>query len=276
MTDCTDNICTTGVCSCPPNMAIVPTNLPTGGDYCVDYVEVTYKDYNDFWISNPSLLTQASFCSWNTTFTPANGWPPDLSTLDPDCYVAPPGILPGPPCNNSGYPVNWVNWCQAYAYCAQQGKRLCGKIGGGTNATADSANSMKSEWFNACSANSVNVYPYGSTYSGSTCNGVDFPSSMGGGIAPKAPLTPPYEELTSGGTLTAGHDACQGGAAGLYQMSGNVAEWEDSCSGTTGASDTCLVRGGSFMSAAAGLTCATAVATARNYQGADSGFRCCL
>lgn len=248
-TDCSDDICMTGVCSCPVNMVIVPTNLPTGGDYCVDYIEVTYADYNAFWISNPSLLSQASFCSWNTTFTPSNGWPPDLVTTDPGY--------------NGGYPVNWVNWCQAYAYCAQQGKRLCGKIGGGSNDTADSAKAMKSEWYNACSANAVNTYPYGSTFSATACNG-----SAGPGA--------PWEELNSSGTLFTADDTCQGGAAGLYQMSGDVAEWEDSCNGSSGATDTCLLRGGSFTSSAAGLTCATAVATARSYQGADSGFRCCL
>ena len=35
-------------------------------------------------------------------------------------------------------------------------------------------------------------------------------------------------------------------------MSGNVAEWEDSCDASTGATDTCLARGGSFASQAAG------------------------
>jgi hypothetical protein len=249
-TDCTSDICTMSTCNCPPNMVIVPTNLPAGGDYCVDALEVTYSEYYAFWNSNPGLINQPSFCSWNSTFTPANGWPPDLNTMDTATY-------------NGGNPVNWVNWCQAYGYCAQQGKRLCGKIGGGTNATADSANYLKSQWFNACSADGVNTYPYGSTYQAARCND----SSVDGGGAP-------WPELNVNGQLV--NDQCQGGASGLYQMSGDVAEWEDSCSGSTGATDTCLLRGGSYNSSASGLTCATAVPTARNYQGGDSGFRCCL
>ena len=34
------------------------------------------------------------------------------------------------------------------------------------------------------------------------------------------------------------HIGCVGGSVNLYQMSGNVAEWEDSCAGTA-ATDTC-------------------------------------
>jgi hypothetical protein len=247
-TDCTSNICTGNTCSCPVSMVIVPTNLPLGGDYCVDALEVTYAEYNTFWISNPSLASQPSFCSWNSTFTPANGWPPDLVTTDPGY--------------NGGFPVNWVNWCQAYGYCAQQGKRLCGDISGGSNLIANATNPDDSEWYNACSANGVNTYPYGSTYVAMRCND----SAEG--------LSGPWAELNSAGMLV--NDMCQGGAAGLYQMSGNVAEWEDSCDGSTGAGDNCLLRGGSFTSVASGLTCATAVQKPRTYQGADSGFRCCL
>jgi hypothetical protein len=248
-TDCTSNICTAGACACPPGMVAAPTNLPAGGDYCIDALEVTYSEYYAFWNSNPGLVSQPSFCSWNNTFTPANGWPPDLNTMDTATY-------------NGGNPVNWVNWCQAYGYCAQQGKRLCGKIGGGTNATTDSSNRLESQWFNACSADGVNTYPYGSSYTAGRCNDV----SVG--------LGAPWPELNLEGQLV--NDQCQGGASGLYQMSGDVAEWEDSCSGSAGAGDTCLLRGGSFTSTSSGLTCATAVPTQRNYQGADSGFRCCL
>jgi hypothetical protein len=247
-TDCTSDLCTNSTCSCPVNMVILPTNLPTGGDYCVDYLEVTYSDYNTFWTSNPSLATQPNYCTWNTTWTPANGWPPDLVTTDPGY--------------NGGNPVNWVNWCQAYGYCVQQGKHLCGNLAGGPNPTADSANALESQWFNACSADGVNTYPYGGTYQPGRCNDV----SAGVGA--------PWQELNSNQQLV--NDQCQGGASGLYQMSGDVAEWENSCNGTSGATDTCLLRGGSYNSSATELTCAAAVAVARNYQGGDSGFRCCL
>jgi hypothetical protein len=33
---------------------------------------------------------------------------------------------------SGNFPITNVDWCDAYAYCAGIGKRLCGKIGGGT------------------------------------------------------------------------------------------------------------------------------------------------
>ena len=36
------------------------------------------------------------------------------------------------------------------------------------------------------------------------------------------------------------------GYVGVYDLSGNVWEWEDSCDGTTGSNDLCRLRGGSF------------------------------
>ena len=66
-----------------------------------------------------------------------------------------------------------VDWCDARAYCAGVRKRLCGKIGRGTNATTDYANAATSEWYRACSSSGVNAYPYGNTRDASACNGYD-------------------------------------------------------------------------------------------------------
>lgn len=79
---------------------------------------------------------------------------------------------------------------------------------------------------------------------------------------------------------TAAHQACQGGSTGVYQMSGNVAEWEDSCDGTT-ATANCRVRGGSWADSGLGQTCASGRSVARMPAAmdpdplADIGFRCC-
>ena len=68
---------------------------------------------------------------------------------------------------------------------------------------------------------------------------------------------------------------CQGGVTNLFQMSGNVAEWTNSCVGA-GANDNCLVRGGSFDDVTGNdRTCTAAVPTARTTQRADIGLRCC-
>jgi hypothetical protein len=58
-------------------------------------------------------------------------------------------------------------------------------------------------------------------------------------------------------------------------VSGNVAEWVDSCSGTNGTSDHCRLRGGSVMSTSDQLTCANVIATQRNLTSQTIGFRCC-
>lgn len=42
---------------------------------------------------------------------------------------------------------------------------------------------------------------------------------------------------------------CRARYDGLFDMSGNVAEWEDSCSANVGSADNCLIRGGSLLNA---------------------------
>jgi hypothetical protein len=74
----------------------------------------------------------------------------------------------------------------------------------------------------------------------------------------------------------AGQAPCQGGAPDLWQMSGNVAEWEDSCSGSTGAGDLCQVRGGWYGSNSTELQCDDSSTATRAYASAEVGFRCCM
>ncbi len=74
---------------------------------------------------------------------------------------------------------------------------------------------------------------------------------------------------------------CQGGSVGLLEMSGNVAEWEDSCTASVGMSDLCAIRGGSYLSDQNALRCdsnQTSLPTTqtRGYAANDVGFRCCL
>lgn len=155
------------------------------------------------------------------------------------------------------HPVVCVDWCDAYAYCHRVSKRLCGKIGGGENDFADFADPSKSQWFNACSAGGTLAYPYGSSYDPAACNGADK------GI---------------GSTIVTGNLAsCQGGFPGLFDMSGNVWEWEDSCDGT----GKCRVRGGSFADpdTSEAHRCAYDYAFGNNTRDASFnslGFRCCL
>jgi hypothetical protein len=152
-------------------------------------------------------------------------------------------------------PVVSIDWCDARAFCESKGMRLCGQIGGETLAPADHDNAALSEWFNACSQSGMRGFPYDdpglpSAYVGSACNGLDF--GAGGPI--------------DVGTAT----SCVGGFPGLFDLSGNVAEWEDSCD-----AQGCQVRGGGFGSMETELTCSATRSESATAAMADVGVRCC-
>jgi hypothetical protein len=250
-TDCATAVCAAGkFCACPDGMVIAPK--VNGGQYCVDQTEVTYADYALFWQANPTA-NEMGVCKYKKNYTPSDKWP------------APMGAV--------RTPVAYVDWCDAAAYCRWHQKHLCGAIGmPGVGADITQPNNASiSEWYNACSAGDVNAYPYGTTYDPARCDGKDF-------IAPINDVrgqTHPYKVQNDQGAPLTPND-CQGGAPLLYDMSGNIAEWEDSCQGATGEQDSCLVRGGSYLSDKTTLTCKSFDVKSRGYSAPDVGFRCCL
>ena len=213
--------------SCQPTVAV---SMP--GGYQIDATEVTGCQYRAWLDTNPSTVGQPSVCTWNDSF-------------EPTCY------------SHSDRPVACVDWCDAYAYCKWVGKRLCGKIGGGANDYANDANPSTSQWYAACSQGGVYSYPYGNTYDGLACNGMEYWTAGWG-----------YRALDVGSLST-----CQS-YPGLYDMSGNVSEWEDSCSGNE-----CHARGGSFRGADGTwltLGCSSDYSgRPRDYKYDNIGFRCC-
>jgi formylglycine-generating enzyme required for sulfatase activity len=216
--------------------ALVEIATLDGGSYCIDATEVSNADYEAWLSTTPDAADQPASCAWNTTFTPSMDWPA--------------------PVDQGLRPVAWVDWCDARAYCAGVGKSLCGKIGGGPNAFSDQTDATKSAWFNACSAGGANTFPYGAEYDPALCNGQEHPAdaSIDVGSAP----------------------GCVGGSPGVFDMSGNVWEWEDSCETEDGAADLCRRRGGSFFSAADVLTCAIGADDTRSMADDSIGFRCCF
>ena len=236
--DCISNACTMNICVCPPGM--ITASAPGNTTYCIDQVEVTNKAYVTF-VNTPNLPPQETHCTWNATYVPDGGFPP---------------------VDKQYYPVANVDWCDAYAYCKAQGKHLCGGLGFTSvdfNASADASASI---WYNACSGQAASVYPYGTTFNMGLCNG--------DGVATITPFN------TMSGMLLP-DIKCAGNFPALYHMSGNVAEWEDSCNAQTGANDECRLRGGSYLSQnnSAELACDAAASSSRQTTAPNIGFRCC-
>lgn len=212
------------------------------GGYCIDTIEVTRARYQAWLGSGPAVGTQdPTNCSWNESFSPSE-----------DCLASEMVYFGN---GEDNHPQVCVDWCDASAYCAAMGKRLCGKIGGGS-CTGDTADSQR-EWQAACTSQGANIYGYGNTYQPQTCNGSDYSGS---------------DSTVAVGTLA----GCQ--ASGIYDLSGNVFELTSCCSGE-GGWGYCPVYGGSFAAESTGAEytqCTGSFNPERVYT-ADSrvGFRCC-
>lgn len=274
--DCTSKSCGGGQCACPANMAIV--SRTTGSSYCVDQAEVTKGQYYRFISATVPTSTQPAFCSANTTFTPRGAWPP--------------ATVPESQAYHFSIPVHYVDWCDAYAYCAWAGKQLCGQINGGAAPADQYADAGASAWYNACSAQGQKAWPYGTSYASGYCNVAGSDGGEGsaaggwgyGGVAQDENTWTVATSDSFGNVTGYAHQSCQGGSVNLFQMSGNVAEWEDSCATTTGASDPCRLRGGSYAAGAdsGAVRCdadrklerVPAVADPDPLK--DVGFRCCV
>jgi hypothetical protein len=198
------------------------------GTYCIDSLEISNAQYADFMASGFMLTgpTVPPACVGLTSLTPLSGWP----SLYPRM------------------PVIEVTWCQAYAYCAWAGKRLCGEIGGGALPQPEAANATLSQWYAACSAGGVLTYPYGNTYDVTKCGG----------------------DRTLNLQNVGSPAQCVGGFPGIYNMSGNVWEWTDSCG-----VNTCYAMGGAFDGTMTDNACAGNRSWMRDSGAGNIGFRCC-
>jgi hypothetical protein len=138
----------------------------------------------------------------------------------------------------------WANatFDEASEACLASGKRLC----------------QISELEAACEGASQKAYPYGSAYAGATCNGADAPGSA---AAPTGSFMGCFSD------------------DGVYDLSGNVAEWSDTQQGTTTGTppyDIMSLHGGSYLTPTNGLTCKfdfDVIST--NAVLPSLGFRCC-
>jgi sulfatase modifying factor 1 len=204
------------------------------GPFCIDSTEVTAAQYDVFLAANPSITSYQplAVCAFNTSYAPHTR----IGETGDD-------------------PVH-ANWCDAYAYCAWAGKRLCGALGGGAVDVDAAADASASQWTWACSQGGTTTWSYGASYVVTACWTYD-------------------NRPASGGTAPVGTaPACKGAAAPfslVYDLIGNAEEWEDNCSGAS-----CTTRGGtSFLNPSYDTCTNMQVQESRNTATDSSGFRCC-
>ncbi|MFO0661131.1 MAG: SUMF1/EgtB/PvdO family nonheme iron enzyme [Polyangiaceae bacterium] len=216
-----------------------PPLAPVAGTlFAIDSTEVTQAEYAGFLASNPTtqdLLGVPMYCITNSTYAP----------FDDANWAA----------SEPSRPVVGVDWCDALAFCDWTGKSLCGATSGGNNPVDSSDDPTKSRWFRACVGPDNLAFPYGSSYNPDACNGASNNLSS----------TIPVASLAT----------CEGGTPGVFDMSGNVREWENSCEPLSAPGSRCLVRGGGFSDVESALQCTSAVSVPRNTHADDIGFRCC-
>ena len=152
--------------------------------------------------------------------------------------------------------VGYVNWCDAKAFCEWSGMTLCGSLTGAAAAAASYADAQKSAWMYACShaGDGTHPFPYGTTADPSACN-----------------------VNAAGRVQVASLPKCEGGYAGIFDMVGNVKEWENACSPAADggpSQDICRRRGGGFNTAV-DTACDYDEADTRDYTYETTGIRCC-
>ena len=218
--------------------------------YCIDTTEVTNAQFREF-IEAPGEPYEA---------------PPTCPSKSDDAGYRRPS--PVSEASEKNKPVHrGVTWCFAYAYCKWAGKRLCGKIGGGPST---SASNLSSEWTFACAnGRDENPFPYGDTYDKARCNTDPVPGEVFSATVDVASKTGCHG-------LKAPHDA-------IFDMSGNVGEYEDQIEAHATPLPSQTLRGGwagSVNYADAGGASVQCDVTAIPFGIAtdafeDVGFRCC-
>ncbi len=227
------------------------------GRYLIDPYEVTAEDYRAWLSTHPRTTTQPALCAWNDSFEPGVLGPASQAlvqaeglTIDPFCEN---WLTKQAATGNLEVPVVCVDFCDAVAYCQWAKGHLCAQIGGGSLSFTSNPLPARGEWWSACSAGGSRAYPYGATYQKGAC-------SDGNSRAQPAGSFP----------------GCTSDSR-VFDMSGNVSEWDDTCStfDNPPEAETCLVRGGAFFNEGSDLTCTSHRLMPRAVSDTGTGFRCC-
>ncbi|EYF00736.1 formylglycine-generating enzyme family protein [Chondromyces apiculatus] len=248
--DCSDNAlgqCADhGVRICDPqnagrticDLSVLPDPMPPSPEQC-NGVDDDCDGFVDEDLP-PSAFAMAPLLSNASVFVDR------FEASRPDATAAMPGILETVACSTSGVlPWTGGSFSEAEAACAARGPgfRLC----------------TAAELEDACRGATDTLYPYGSNYAGTACNGVDRNAS--GVVSPTGSIA-----------------SCNLGSPSLADLSGNVTEWTRTQTNAAQAPDRIFqLHGGSYLSPAMGLAC-TMELPARAAEGTllpNIGFRCC-
>jgi formylglycine-generating enzyme len=215
-----------------PAMLLVPAGGGVGA-YCIDTTEVTQEHYQPFLDDGQKPPKNGAECNSSS------------STFFPGCNFNPSAT--------PQHPVACVDWCDARAYCAWAGKRLCGLLPGVQDGGfGGSVPAAQLEWSDACSRRGGRPYPWGADADAGGCNYL-----KDGGPTGVVPVKSRSE--------------CIGGFDGLHDMGGNVQEWLGICNATY-----CRAPGGGFdTNAEIAKRCDNAFGTVKDERKPQTGFRCC-
>jgi formylglycine-generating enzyme required for sulfatase activity len=135
-------------------------------------------------------------------------------------------------------PAANVTWCDAAAFCAYAGKRLCAE------------HEDASEWQTVCTDGDHAEFAYEDLADPEVCN-------------------VQAETVADVGSF----EDCRT-PTGVFDLVGNVREWTAECSGTP-PDGSCSVRGGSNLDKLSAAGCDASKSVERVHSAPDIGFRCC-
>lgn len=230
-----------------PSMVLIPREE---GAFCIDSTEVTRKHYAEFLSAKKDdLKGQSELCKFNQTYKPFVA-DPNGSHL---CKEQENYLAPKKPEN----PITCVNWCQARAYCAWAGKRLCGRLDGVNMVKTEEELYKDTEWSYVCSQGGTTKFAYGDSIEENRCRWTNELTDTSGDF-------PVSEKTECRGETTPWNE--------IMNLGGGAFEWGGSCLDYNN-HISCQIHG--HVTPERLDSCDNVSLKALNSSRPDLGFRCC-